>query len=263
MDIPRRSRSNGRHGSGSSSLSALKPMKQMRVSASTPPTSATSTTPSRIRSAPSAMEAAPDAHAITSVSRGPSRPKRKATASACARGKTERRAPRPGAGPRSGPPPVPRLGFVHAAAHRPDEAGCPSPISAVEPRVDQRLGGRREREPVGSRAAPRRPEPRQHLRGHLRGHAGAQPLGLDGGDRADDAGARGQARPKALDARAVRAHAPSPLTTTRGDAARVIPPRTWTGRSAPGSRGRGTRRSGLRARRSRCRNAPRCPRTAR
>ena len=111
-----------------------------------------------------------------------------------------------GAPPGRGPPaphltPVPRLGLVHAAAHRPDEAGRPAPIPAVERSVGQRLGRRREREPVGPRAPARHPEPRQHLRGHLRGHAGAQPLRLDGGDRPDGAGARGQARPQALDAR--------------------------------------------------------------
>src|SRR6266852_5411139 len=76
IDMPRRSRSKGRHGVGSSSLSALKPMKQMWVSASTPPTSAVGVTPARTRSAPSAMDAAPAAQAMTTVSFGPVSPSR-------------------------------------------------------------------------------------------------------------------------------------------------------------------------------------------
>ena len=264
MDMPRRSRSKGRHGSGASSLSALKPMKQMRVSASTPPTSATSTTPSRIRSAPSAMEAAPDAHAITSVSRGPSSPNRKATASACARGRTERRARRPGAGrPLRDLTPVPRLGLVHAAAHRPDEAGRPAPIrpssaasaiasaaaaSASRSALERRRDALRPSSTsAGTSAATRERNPSVSMA--VTGRMAQAPA-----DRPVH---------RLLTPAPYGLTTPSPLTTTRGDAARLIPARTWTGRSAPGSRGTGTRRSGPRARRSRCRSAPRCPRTAR
>ena len=46
-------------------------MKQMRVMASTPPASASGVAPERMRSAPRAMEAAPEAQAITTVSLGP------------------------------------------------------------------------------------------------------------------------------------------------------------------------------------------------
>src|SRR5437763_1692685 len=52
MDMPRRTRSNGRHGSGSRSLRALKPMKHMRVSASPPPASATGAFRAEVRHRP-------------------------------------------------------------------------------------------------------------------------------------------------------------------------------------------------------------------
>src|SRR2546427_318367 len=58
MDMPRRSRSKGRHGAESRSFSALNPMKQIRVSASTPPATASGATPSATRSAASAPGAA-------------------------------------------------------------------------------------------------------------------------------------------------------------------------------------------------------------
>jgi len=90
MDMPRRSRSNGRHGSGSRSLRALKPMKQMRVSASTPPASATGASPAAIRSAAMASDAAPELHAVTSVSRGPPSPRALPRTAACDRGSVER-----------------------------------------------------------------------------------------------------------------------------------------------------------------------------
>ena len=92
IDIPRRSRSNGRHGSGSSSLSALKPMKHRRVIASTPPASATSTTPSAISSAASASATAPEEQAVTTLWRGPPRPSRCASVPACEPGSIERSA---------------------------------------------------------------------------------------------------------------------------------------------------------------------------
>ncbi len=138
MDMPRRSRSKGRHGVGSSSLSALKPMKQMWVSASTPPTSAVGVTPARMRSAPSAIEAAPDAQAITTVSFGPVRPRRQPRVSACENGRMERSAPirdegRPRAisqyqfSPSSMPPPTAptrSAASVRAAPSRPASASA-------------------------------------------------------------------------------------------------------------------------------------------
>ena len=92
IDMPRRSRSNGRHGAGSSSLRALNPMKQMRVMASTPPATATSTTPSATSSAASARATAPELHAVTTVWRGPPSANRAARVSACAAGSTDRSA---------------------------------------------------------------------------------------------------------------------------------------------------------------------------
>ena len=68
-------------------------MKQMWVSASTPPTSAVGVTPARTRSAPSAMEAAPDAQAMTTVSFGPVSPSRPPRVSAWESGRMERSAP--------------------------------------------------------------------------------------------------------------------------------------------------------------------------
>ena len=67
-------------------------MKQMWVSASTPPTSAVGVTPARTRSAPSAIEAAPEAQAMTTVSFGPVRPSRQPSVSACENGRIDRSA---------------------------------------------------------------------------------------------------------------------------------------------------------------------------
>src|SRR5947209_4003565 len=91
MDMPRRSRSKGRHGEGSRSLSVLNPMKQIRVSASTPPARATDTTPSAIRSAAIASDAAPELQAVTTVSRGPPMPRTLPTTSTCEDGKHDAR----------------------------------------------------------------------------------------------------------------------------------------------------------------------------
>jgi len=116
----------------------LKPMKQMRVSASTPPTTAVATTPWRIRSAPRAMEAPPDAQAITTVSFGPVSPSRQPRVSAWEKGRIERRARMPRAGrprvspqyqssPSSMPPPTaPTI----RAASRARAAGSPASASA-------------------------------------------------------------------------------------------------------------------------------------
>ena len=265
MDMPRRSRSKGRHGSGSSSLSALKPMKQMRVSASTPPTSATSTTPSRIRSAPSAMDGGAGcarhhqrlARALEAEAEGH-------RVGVRARQDGAKGAPRRARAARSGPHP----------STTPPLRTCRRP----PPRRGRLPGADR------GRRAPRRPAPRPPPRARAgRPSSGAATPRAPSSTSAGTSAATRERSPSvsmAVTGRMAQAPAdrpvhrlltpapygltaPSPLTTTRGDAARVIPARTWTGRSAPGSRGRGTRRSDLRARRSRCRSAPRCPRTAR
>ena len=67
-------------------------MKQVCVSASTPPTSAVGVTPARTRSAPSAIEAAPEAQAMTTVSLGPVSPRRQPSVSACENGRMDRSA---------------------------------------------------------------------------------------------------------------------------------------------------------------------------
>ena len=187
-------------------------------------------------------------------------PRRRARAAGRSEG-----APRPGAGrPLRTSLPVPRLGLVHAAAHRPDEAGRPAPIPSVEPRVGHRLGApprARAGRPSSGGATPRAPPSTSAgTSAATRERSPSVSMAVTG--RMAQAPAD---RPvhRLLTPAPYGLTTPSPLTTTRGDAARVIPARTWTGRSAPGSRGRGTRRSDLRARRSRCRSAPRCPRTAR
>ena len=222
--MPRRSRSKGRHGVGSSSLSALKPMKQMWVSASTPPTSAVGVTPARTRSAPSAMEAAPEAQAMTTVSFGPVRPRRQPSVSACESGRIERSArmlpegrprisPQYQSSPSSMPPPTAPMSSADRCRCRPLEA-----------RVGQRLAGRGQREAVGARAAARDPERAHRLGGHLGGDARAEALGVDEGDGLDRAGAGGEAGPEALDPRAVGAHDAEPAHHDIGPATRGRPP---------------------------------------
>src|SRR5215510_13884149 len=186
--MPRRSRSNGRHGAGSRSLRALNPMKQIRVRASTPPATASGTTPSATRSAASASEPAPELQAVTIVSRGPPRPSVLPTTSACEEGKHDMRA-----------------GGIGAAG-------------APDPGVVQRLAGRRERDAIRPRAAPRA----RDAGGHLGGDPASEALGVDQGDRTDGAATAADPFPEGLDAGPERADDAEPRDGDRLHARAVL-----------------------------------------
>ena len=134
-------------------------MKQMRVIASTPPATATSTTPSAISSAASASATAPELHAVTTVCRGPPRPKRLDSVSACAEGSMARtawteagrapsRAPRQYHASASSMPP-PTAPTTSAAARRsraPRPASARASAAAAMARRSERV---RRAEPAG------------------------------------------------------------------------------------------------------------------
>jgi hypothetical protein len=162
--MPRRSRSNGRHGAGSRSLSALNPMKQIRVMESTPPASATSTTPSAMRAAASAIATAPELHAVTTVCRGPRTRRRVARVSAWAHGSTlrtagTRRAARPRevaqyhASASSIPPPTaPTTSATSSRSPIPRPASLSASSAAVSANRSARV--RREEPPTTSGTSP-------------------------------------------------------------------------------------------------------------
>ena len=72
--MPRRSTSNGRHGSGDTSSSELKPNNTLPHSVSTPPTMAASAMPVRIKRSACANTLALDEHAVATVTLMPVRP---------------------------------------------------------------------------------------------------------------------------------------------------------------------------------------------
>ena len=75
MLMPRRSGSNGRHGSGDTRPSELKPYSTLSHSVSTPPTIAASASPLRISRSACANTFALDEQAVATVTEGPA-PKR-------------------------------------------------------------------------------------------------------------------------------------------------------------------------------------------
>src|SRR5262249_11868916 len=224
---PRRWRQKGRHGAGSRTFKVLNPMKQIRVNASTPPARATDTTPSRTRSAAIASEAAPELHAVTTVSRGPPRPSTLPTTSTWADGKHDARASGSGVvAPRA------RRQYHASASSMPP--ATPPTISAESARlaparpatpgiVEGRVRGR-ERESIGARP----PSGTAQRVRHLGADAAAEAFGVDQGDRTDRARAAADALPEGLDAGAERAddpqtgdgdglHAPSVLEAMKRD----------------------------------------------
>ena len=82
MEMPLRSASKGRQGSGESSSSELKPYSVVRHSESTPPTMAASIRPAAIMRAAEANTLALDEQAVETTTAGPSRPKAVRTKSA-------------------------------------------------------------------------------------------------------------------------------------------------------------------------------------
>ena len=158
----------------------MKPMKQMWVSASTPPASAVGVTPARIRSAPSAMDAAPEAHAITTVSLGPVRRRRALRVSAWERGRIERRdrmfpvacprhSPQYQFSPSSMPPPTAPTSSADSRRARPSSpesarasrAAASARRSARERRRETRRAGRIS---AGTSAAMRERKPSVSMR---------------------------------------------------------------------------------------------------
>ena len=138
----------------------LNPMKQIRVSASTPPARATDTTPSAIRSAAIASDAAPELQAVTTVSRGPPMPRTLPTTSTCEDGKHDARtrggaaaAPRARcqyhASASSMPPPTaPTISAVSARSARPIPAS--SSASRAAARANRSARDRRAEPPIES-----------------------------------------------------------------------------------------------------------------